>query len=222
MTPVIKVSGVSEVQRALEFFSKNMKNGAQRGVRTAGSFVAASLAKRTRKPHGRGAYPAFRLATEADADALAPHLPNNTGWSEGRFRGYIRWLAGRAYVALADHPMPHGLPYRHLAMWDREEYALSDLKARYRYRNAGLAKKAWRWIGKAARAKSSSTGMGGLANVVQQGGNRPAVTLVDRLRYSRTALDGDSAIEDALRAAGRRLVGMVQADMRRRAERAMK
>ena len=45
MTPVIKVSGVREVQRALEFFSKNMKNGAQRGVRTAGSFVAASLAK---------------------------------------------------------------------------------------------------------------------------------------------------------------------------------
>ena len=217
MNVSLKVSGVRDVQLALQNYANAIGGNASAGIRQAGSFVAASLAKRTRKPHGRGAYPKFVEAAEADAVALEPHIENKAGISAGQFRGYLKHVAGNAYVAIADHPMKHGLPYRILALFDKDKYSLADLRAAYCYRKAGLAKQAWKWAAKAARRKTSSTGVRGLAAVEQA---RLGLTLVDRIAYARQALDGAGAVEEALHAAANRMRGYIRNRLEKAAKKA--
>lgn len=215
MNVSLRVDGETALRGALQQYAAGVRNGAEGGLGLAASFVATSLAKRTRQPHGRGAYPRLRGATEADALALAPYLERHV--PETQFIGYLKKVARTSMVAIADHPMPHGLEYRHLALFEVGDGGTAELRRRLRYRNAGLAKRAWKWMGRAARGKTSASGLDGLAGVSR---SRLGVALTDRLRYSRAALDGPGAIGDALAAAAGRLRGYLRQRLEKEARKA--
>lgn len=221
-------SGEIEIKRALEFFQLSLRKDVRQAVKKGAYEASRSLIART-KPTSRKSYrgPEIALATQADADALATRIKTPAHWhgTPDSFRHYVQTLAGAAYIARSDRPKDNG--YRRNDIWRKDKYSKSELKKKLAYRYAGLAKTSWRWCanktkgGRAAlNANGDIVGIAAANCAVRPSPDGLEIVITNRLGYIRSALTSPSAVNDALRAAARSMIGQVRRQLEKRAARA--
>ena len=218
----VKEVGSEAVAEALKRYAECMRRDVMNGVRQAAAYAADSLQARTRQPHGTGAHPKFRRATAADiaelrnARWLPPalmHMPPDVllKWieTESADPEKARWH-GRPMVGMRDHTGRS--PYKPSGKW-LVGAKVSDLNRIYRYRRIGLAKASWKWASRKAKKRAAAERNQEIAPVVERhmavyaDEQAKSVRITNRLNYIIQAMDGGyNAVQDALRAAGNRLM----------------
>ena len=224
----ISAQGAKEMRDTLNAFARDLGRDAMDAVRFGSYQLTRSLNPRTRKPRAPGA-PKVRLATQADMEELSTRIQMPPMWkhSPEAWRGYLRTLGGKAYVAESDRPRDNG--FRYNDSWNIEKYDKKELRQRMKYARSGLAKASWRWLGSKAKSKSGAAKLdasGNIAAIVQQrcavhvSEAEKAITITNRLGYIRAALTSQNAVEEALHAATMSVLGYMEKTLDRKLQKA--